>query len=129
MILSQKEIGSPVVDYPNSLIAMNRPSLLQFVDKVQSGGLIIVNSSVVQDKVERDDLRVIYVPATDMAKDAGLINAANMIVLTLYLLEKEVVDIETLKAVVPLSLKKKEYLDINLRLIEKAAEYHREYKD
>lgn len=129
VILSQKEIGSPVVDYPNSLIAMNRPSLLQFVDKVQPGGLIIVNSSVVQDKVERDDLRVIYVPATDMAKDAGLINAANMIVLTIYLLEKQVVDIETLKAVVPLSLKKQEFLEINLKLIAKAADFYREYKD
>ena len=126
VILSEKEIGSPVVDYPTALIAMNRPSLLQFEDKVQSGGLIIVNTSVVEDRVQRDDVRVIYVPATDMAKDAGLINAANMIVLTLYLLDKQVIDVNTLKAVVPLSLKKKEFLDINLKLIDIAARFYEE---
>ncbi len=126
VILSEKEIGSPVVDYPTALIAMNRPSLLQFEDKVRPGGLIIVNTSVVEDKVQRDDVRTIYVPATDMAKDAGLINAANMIVLTIYLLAMDVVNVDTLKAVVPLSLKKKEFLDVNLKLIDIAAQFYQE---
>jgi 2-oxoisovalerate ferredoxin oxidoreductase beta subunit len=121
VILSREPIGSPLVDEPNVLLAMNLPSLLSFEDKVRPGGLVIVNSSVVGKKVERTDIRTIYVPASETARNEGLISAANMLMLTIYLLESGVVDMQTLKAVIPLSLKKQEYLDLNLRLIEKAA--------
>ncbi|WP_319560443.1 2-oxoacid:acceptor oxidoreductase family protein [Marispirochaeta sp.] len=124
VILSKEAIGSPVVDEPNVLIAMNLPSLLNFEEKVVPGGLIIVNSSVVNRKVKRKDLKTLYVPAADMARNEGLISAANIVMLTVYLLETRVVDIETFKAVLPLSLKKKEYLDLNLRLIKKAEAFY-----
>jgi len=124
VILSQEAIGSPVVDEPNVLMAMNLPSLLSFEDKVVPGGLIIVNSSVVDRKVERKDVKALYVPASEMARNEGLISAANIVMLTVYLLETRVVDLETFKAVLPLSLKKKEYLDLNLRLIQKAEAFY-----
>ncbi|WP_321992518.1 2-oxoacid:acceptor oxidoreductase family protein [Marispirochaeta aestuarii] len=124
VILSQEAIGSPVVDEPNILMAMNLPSLLNFEEKVLPGGLIIVNSSVVDRKVKRKDVKALYVPASEMARNEGLISAANIVMLTVYLLESRVVDLETFKAVLPLSLKKKEYLDLNLRLIQKAEAFY-----
>ena len=124
VILSKEAIGSPVVDEPNVLMAMNLPSLLSFEDKVVPGGLIIVNSSVVDRKVKRKDVKDLYVPASEMARNEGLISAANIVMLTVYLLETRIVDLETFKAVLPLSLKKKEYLDLNLRLIQKAEAFY-----
>jgi 2-oxoisovalerate ferredoxin oxidoreductase beta subunit len=124
VILSKEAIGSPVVDEPNVLMAMNLPSLLSFEDKVVPGGLIIVNSSVVDRKVKRKDVKDLYVPASEMARNEGLISAANIVMLTVYLLETRIVDLETFKAILPLSLKKKEYLDLNLRLIQKAEAFY-----
>lgn len=124
VILSSKEIGSPLVDDPTVLLAMNRPSLLGFVDRVHPGGLVILNSSVIQDQIQRSDLRILAAPATDIAKEEGVLAAANMILLTLYILDTGVIDIETLKKIVPLSLKRQNLLDANMRLIQRAQEYY-----
>lgn len=124
VIVSEKNIGSPVVDYPNVLVVMNIPSLDAFEDKVQPGGLIIVNSSIVPNKVKRKDVKAVYIPASELAKEEGFLSAANIIILTIYLLIAKVVDVETLKAFIPVSIKKKEYIEINLKMVDKAIEYY-----
>ncbi len=129
VIVSQEPIGSPVVDYPNVLIAMNIPSLDTFEKDVKPQGLIIINSSIIPRKVERKDVKAIYVPASDLAKEVGFLAAANIIILTLYILVSKVVDIETLKAVIPLSIKKKQYLDVNLKMVDRAVRFYEENKD
>ena len=60
---------------------MNLPSLEKYVDSVVPGGQIYVDSSLIGAKVERDDVDVFYIPATQMAKEAGLGNLANMIII------------------------------------------------
>ena len=80
VILSDTPVGSPIVTAPDVLIAMNLPSLQKYVDSVVSGGQIYVDSSLIDAKVERDDVRVFYIPATQMAKDAGIASLANMII-------------------------------------------------
>jgi len=127
IIVSQNSIGSPVVDYPNVLIAMNAPSLNTFEDRVQSGGLIIVNSSIITRKVKRTDVTAVYVPASDIAKQEGFIAAANIVILTIYILQSKVVDIQTLESIIPLSIKKKKYLDTNLNMLQRAIEYYNEH--
>ena len=81
IILSDTPVGSPIITVPNVLIAMNLPSLNKYVDSVASGGLIYVDSSLISAKVEREDVEVFYIPATQMAKDEGLGNLANMIII------------------------------------------------
>ena len=81
IILSDTPVGSPIITAPNVLIAMNLPSLEKYVDSVVSGGQIYVDSSLIGAKVERDDVEVFYIPATQMAKDEGLGNLANMIII------------------------------------------------
>ena len=103
---------------------MNTPSLDAFEDKVQPGGLIIVNSSIIPRKVKRTDVKAVYVPASDLAKEEGFLGAANIIILSIYLLVSEVVDIETLKALIPVSIKKSEYVEINIKMVDKAIEYY-----
>ena len=81
IILSDTPVGSPIIISPSVLIAMNLPSLMKYVDSVVPGGQIYVDSSLIGAKVERDDVEVFYIPATQMAKDEGLGNLANMIII------------------------------------------------
>ena len=81
VILSDDPVGSPIITTPDVLIAMNLPSLQKYVDSVAKGGQIYVDSSLIDIKVERDDVDVFYVPATQMAKDEGIGSLANMIIL------------------------------------------------
>ena len=80
VILSDTPVGSPIITNPDVLIAMNGPSLQKYVDSVVKGGQIYVDSSLIDVKVERDDVEVFYIPATQMAKDEGIGTLANMII-------------------------------------------------
>ena len=78
---SHEPIGSPLVVTPNVLVAMNLPSLDKFVDAVEPGGLILVDSSLIDKKVTRTDVTVRYIPATRLAEDNGLKGLANIIMM------------------------------------------------
>ena len=80
VILSDTPVGSPIITSPDVLIAMNLPSLEKYEDSGVKGGQIYVDSSLIDAKVERDDVEVFYIPATQMAKDAGIGTLANMII-------------------------------------------------
>ncbi|MBQ7779805.1 MAG: 2-oxoacid:acceptor oxidoreductase family protein [Clostridia bacterium] len=80
VIISESPVGSPIITTPDVLIAMNTPSLQKYVDTVVSGGQIYVDSSLIDVKVERKDVEAFYIPATQMAKDAGITTLANMII-------------------------------------------------
>ena len=80
VILSDSPVGSPIITAPDVLIAMNLPSLQKYVDTVAPGGQIYVDSALIDAKVERTDVEVFYIPATQMAKDNGIPTLANMII-------------------------------------------------
>ena len=86
VILSDTPVGSPIITAPDVLIAMNLPSLQKYVDTVVPGGQIYLDSSLIDAKVERTDVEVFYIPATQMAKENGIDALANMII-TGHLLE------------------------------------------
>lgn len=79
--LSDEAIGSPLVTNPNVLVAMNRPSLDKFVNDVEPGGVILLDSSLIDVKVERDDVTTYYVPASKLAEENGLKGLANIILI------------------------------------------------
>ena len=81
VILSDTPVGSPIITVPDVLIAMNLPSLEKYVNTVASGGQIYVDSSLIDARVEREDVEVFYIPATQMAKDEGISTLANMIII------------------------------------------------
>ncbi|MBE6532079.1 MAG: 2-oxoacid:ferredoxin oxidoreductase subunit gamma [Ruminococcaceae bacterium] len=80
VVLSDTPVGSPIITVPDVLIAMNAPSLQKYVNTVAPGGQIYIDSSLIDVKVERDDVEVFYIPATQMAKDEGIGTLANMII-------------------------------------------------
>jgi len=123
VIVSKEAIGSPLVNRPTTLIAMNGPSLDAFEDQVPSGGLIIANSSMIARKSTRADIRFYPVPASDMAQKLGFLGAANVIVLTIHALLEGFPSVETLRHVIPHSLKRKNLVEMNMRMIDAAVEF------
>ncbi len=81
VIISDTPVGSPIVGTPDVLVAMNLPSLKKYEKDVVKGGIIIVDSALISEKVERDDVTTYYVPATKMANDEGFSTLANMILM------------------------------------------------
>ena len=81
VIISDELIGSPIVSTPDVLAALNQPSLNKFEKAVKKGGTIFVDSSLVNRKVERDDVTVVYIPAARLASDNEVPDLANMILL------------------------------------------------
>ena len=79
IILSETPVGSPIITTPDVLVVMNLPSLQKYVDTVAPGGQIYVDSTLIEEKVTRTDVDVFYIPATQMAKDAGIASLANMV--------------------------------------------------
>lgn len=77
--LSDEPIGSPLVLEPDALVAMNQPSLDKFFSDVVSGGIVIVDSTMVPRVPERDDVTVFPIPATQIAEESGLKSLANVI--------------------------------------------------
>ncbi len=79
VIVSDSLVGSPIVSAPDVLVAMNLPSLDKFESSVKSGGIIFLDSSLIERKVNRTDVTVYYVPATRLANENGISTLANMI--------------------------------------------------
>ena len=80
VIISDDEIGSPIVDKPDVLVVMNLPSLDKYEDAVVPGGKIFVDSSLIERKIARTDVSVFYVPATGLASEMKIPTLANMII-------------------------------------------------
>ncbi len=81
VIVSDREIGSPVVSEPSCVVAMNLPSLDKFEDQVKPGGVLVINSSLVTREPKRKDVTVVKVAATDIANEMGNVRVANMVAL------------------------------------------------
>ena len=125
VILSDTPVGSPIIDNPDVLVAMNLPSLQKFVDSVVPGGKILLDSTLIDAKVERTDVEVFYIPATQMAKDAGFASLANMILAGKVLQVVDAVSFEgnqaTLEAFIP--AKKANLIDANCRALQLGYDY------
>ena len=118
--LSDKAIGSPLVTNPNVLVAMNRPSLEKFVNEVEPGGVILLDSSLIDVQVERDDVTTYYVPASTLAEENGLKGLANIILVGKLFKEVGFCSEETLDKALQkcIPARKASMLDFNRKAIE-----------
>ncbi|MFH1454554.1 MAG: 2-oxoacid:acceptor oxidoreductase family protein [Armatimonadota bacterium] len=123
VIFSDEEIASPVVSNPDSMIIMNRPSLEKFENTIKPKGLMILNTSMVNREVERKDIEVIKVPATDIASELGNTKVANMVALGAYAEKTKIVKIETIVSFISKKLKDKtDLIEINKKALARGAE-------
>ncbi len=100
VVLSDKPIGSPISKSPHGLIALNLPSLDKFEDAVRPGGIIVVNTSLINRLPHRSDVRTVAVPANELAIECGSAKAANMVALGAYLGASAVTEPEQIKTII-----------------------------
>jgi len=97
VILSDDEIGSPIVRQPTISLVMNPDSMDKYEPLVKPGGLLVVNSTLVQTKSKRTDIDVIYVPANDLALELGNVKMANVVMLGALLGVREIVPVAAIE--------------------------------
>ncbi|MGA2192314.1 MAG: 2-oxoacid:acceptor oxidoreductase family protein [Nitrospirota bacterium] len=85
VIIADDEIGSPVVDSPGALVALNDASAVKFSGKVVRGGVIILNSSLVKTEIKKPGVKIYSLPASELAEGLGNAKVANMVMLGAYL--------------------------------------------
>jgi 2-oxoglutarate ferredoxin oxidoreductase subunit gamma len=120
IVISDTPVGSPIITNPDVLVAMNLPSLTKFVNDVVPGGKIFIDSTLIDAKVERTDVEVFYIPATQIAKDAGFATLANMVLMGKVMRECDAVSYDgnkaTLEAFIP--AKKAALIDVNCQALQ-----------
>jgi 2-oxoglutarate ferredoxin oxidoreductase subunit gamma len=129
VVISDREIGSPVVGHPQSCVIMNAPSLDKYLPLIQPNGHLLINRSLVDPgKVTRDDLRVLALPADDIAREVvGSPRLASMVALGAYVARTGVVGIPTLTACLPkvVSQKYEKFIPLNVRALEEGESFAR----
>ena len=108
--ISDEEIASPVASSPEFIVAMNQPSLVRFQNHIQSGGLIFVNSSLVEPEILRSDVDIISVPANSIAKELGSPKSANMVMLGAFTQKSGLVSLASVIEGLELALKSRQKL-------------------
>ena len=123
VVLSDEPIVSPIVLEPTELIAMNLPSLLKFEPSVVENGTVFVNSSIISDKVQRSDLRAIYVPCLEIAQELGNLKVANMVMLGAYMEAMKNVGTDTIKEMLVhmFTGPKAKLVDLNIEALKRGA--------
>lgn len=125
VIVSDSPVGSPIIAHPNILMVMNEPSLDKFEDTVAPGGVIFVDSSLIARKVKRTDVEVVYIPATQMAKEMEATSLANMIILGAIVAKLKCVKYETMIDALKhtISARKANLLELNLKAVDAGAKF------
>ena len=125
VVVSDEEIGSPFVKNPTALLAMNLPSLDKFEDLVEEGGVLVVNSSMVDRPVKRDDIKVVSIPANDIAEALGSTRSVNMVMIGALLGNMDLLSLEAVETALEAHLpeRHKKFLEGNKQALRKGAEY------
>jgi 2-oxoisovalerate ferredoxin oxidoreductase beta subunit len=121
--ISEETIGSPLVDHPTVLFAMNRPSLEKFEPEMQPGGVLLYNTSLINIQPSRDDLEKVPIPATEIASELGNIGFTNMVFFGAYLAKTGLIPVETAHDALDQVVKRKNLMPGNLKAIAKGMEF------
>lgn len=118
--ISDEPIGSPLVANPDILIAMNGPSYNKFIDSVKPGGLVLVDSSIVEEECTRTDITCVSLPATNIASDSGMNGSANMILMGRMLAETNLFDMDVVKQAMEKCIppKRANLIEVNMKAIQ-----------
>ncbi len=125
VMMDEEAIGSPVISKnATSIIVMNQPSLFKFEEDLVPGGVCLINSSLIDAKPTRDDIKAVYVPSNEIAAELGNMRVANIVMLGAFVeltgaVKKESV-LEALSE--KLGASKAHLMEINEKAFEKGAE-------
>ncbi len=97
VVISDDPVDSPVLNSAGAVIVMNKPSLEKFESWVDKNGIIIIDSSIIDKDVSRDDIRSFSIPATSIASEMGNMAFANIVLLGKLISENATVSVESLE--------------------------------
>jgi len=125
VVVSDEEIGSPLVNRPTAVLAMNLPSLEKFENLVKEGGVLVVNASMVNREVQRNDIKIVSIPANEIAMELGSERATNMVMLGALLGNLDLLSLEAVGAALDRHLpeRHKKLLPLNKEALRRGAEY------
>jgi 2-oxoglutarate ferredoxin oxidoreductase subunit gamma len=125
VVISDEEIGSPLVRNPRGVIAMNLPSLDKYENLLIPSGVIIVNSSLINRTVERTDLKTIYIPANEIAESVGEKRMTNMVMLGALIASLPVLELKIIEQAIIKHLPERhhKFLSSNLEAVRLGADF------
>jgi 2-oxoglutarate ferredoxin oxidoreductase subunit gamma len=125
VIISDQEIGSPIVRRPKVALALNLPSLDKYESLIQPGGLIVANQSLINREVHRKDVEAIHIPANDIAEKIGNARTANMVALGAMIAARSVLTLDALEIALENHLpeRHKHLLPANFEALRKGVDF------
>ena len=119
VIISDDPVASPLVDKADVIIAMNEPSLDKFESRVRPGGLLVINSSIIDRKSVRDDIDVVYCDAQHIAEAVNNPKGANVAILGAMLEKCKIVSVERMVEAIRIELgeRKAKFLEGNRKAL------------
>jgi 2-oxoglutarate ferredoxin oxidoreductase subunit gamma len=97
VVISEKPIGSPLTRHPKVAVVFNNPSFIKYESEVAPGGLLAANSSLIISTSARTDIRLLHVPATQIADELGAARLTNVVMLGAVLTALPVVPLEAVR--------------------------------
>ncbi len=128
VIVSDEEIACPMLTEADYCLVMNTPSFRKFKDMVVPGGVLVINSSMIAEKSDRQDIRTLYVPADAIADEVGNKRGVNMVMLGAYLALAGTVSLEAIYAYIDYSFqgRKAAFAEPNKELVKRGYDCARE---
>ena len=125
VVVSDEEIGSPTVKHPKEVLALNLPSLDKYEDMIAPGGCLVVNESMVNRKPTRTDIRVVILPANEIAREIGNERATNMVMLGALLANMDILPIKALEKALKnhTAQRLQKFVEMNIQALRRGAEY------
>lgn len=125
VVISDRPIGSPVVRYPGTAVVFNNPSFDRYEPLVAPEGLLAYNSSLIARTSSRRDLRLLPLPASDLADELGNLRLMNMVMLGAVLAVLPVLPLDALRRALDLHIPahRRDMLELNYRALETGAEH------
>jgi len=126
VVIAEGEIASPLVNKPDSLIVMNKASLTKFAPRLKSGGLLVMNSSLIDSEPElAETIDVVAVPADELAVELGNPKSANMVAIGAYLQKRGLFGPDAAAACLAETIARRYHhtLPVNTKALHRGAEF------
>ena len=130
VVVSDRPVASPLINVADTVLAMNKPSLLKFEGSVKAGGLLLINSSIIDIKTSREDVDAVYVPCNEIAESIGNLKGPNVVFLGAYVAKRpEVISKEAIIEAMRVELgeRKVKFLEGNVKALEAGMAYVQEH--
>lgn len=123
VMISDREIGSPVVQHPHIAVVFNLPSSQKFASLVEQGGLLVSNSSLINPVSQRNEIVQLVIPATDIASRLGNLQSANMVLLGAMLAARPILPLSAVQKALEehVPAHRQELLAVNLEALSEGA--------